>query len=274
MTADTTLEELLPWLNRAVDFVLWRRRRNGDFADDFRGWVFLKMLERDGARLKHFRGESTLLTYLRVVVDRLYCDYLNSLNGKWHPSRKAAKLGTKAMELEKLVYHDGFTFDQAVAMIRTRDGRVSDSDLRAHFAAIPIRYKRSFVALESIPEPGADARSSADAILWQSEIEEQGTRVRDSLATALAELPEEDRHILELRFAHGLRISRIGKLLGLRESSLYHRLARLMRVLRRKLEARGVERGVHAHPALEDRTMELAAWRRLEIERPCRGARV
>jgi len=240
MTAESNLEELLPSVNLAVDVVLRRRRRSRDFADDFRGWVMLKMLERDGAKLRGFRGESTLLTYLRVVVDRLYCDYLISLNGKWHRSKKTAELGTWAVELERLVYHDGFTLDQAVAMMRARDGRVSESDLRALFAEIPTRHARYFVALESVSELHADAGFSADAILQQKEIEEAGKRVRESLASALADLPEEDRQILELRFAQGLRISLISDLLGLRQRSLYGRVSRILRVLKKKLEARGV----------------------------------
>lgn len=242
MNADACLDELLPWVNRAVVDVLLRRRRDRDFAEDFRGWVVLKMLERNGAKLRCFRGESTLLTYLRVVVDRLYCDYLNALNGKWHPSKKAAELGSKTVELERLVYRDGFTLDQAVALMQVRDGGVSDSDLRAGFAKIPIRQKRSFVALDSVPELCADAGSSADAILWRREIEDQGIRLRGSLARALSELPEQDRYILDLRFVQGLRVSWISRLSGLSQRALYTRLRAILRVLRKKLEARGVGR--------------------------------
>ncbi len=243
MSTASSLEELLPSVNRAVDFVLRRRRTNGDFADEFRGWVFVKMLERDGARLKRFRGESALLTYLRVVVDRLYCDYLISLNGKWHPSKKAVKLGSRVVELERLVYYDGFTLDQAVSLMQAHHGGVSDSDLRARFAEIPIRHRRCFVSLESVPELSADSRSSADAILWQKEIEEQGSRVCDSLASALAQLPEEDRFILELRFTQGLQVSWISRLVGLRPRALYGRLRRILRLLKKQLEVRGVDRG-------------------------------
>jgi len=232
--------ELLPSVDRAVNAVLRKRRRSKDFAEDFRGWVMLKMLERDGARLKRFRGESTFLTYLRVVVDRLYCDYLISRNGKWHPSKRASKLGTRALELEKLVYRDGFTLDEAVATMGVRDGSGVETDLRACFAEIRPRHPRCFVGLEWVSELRADDRFSADAILRERELQGAVTRVRDSLASALAELPEEDRRILELHFARGLRISRIGHLLGLRQSSTYRRMHRILRVLRRKLEARGV----------------------------------
>lgn len=232
--------ELLPSVDRAISAVLRKRRRSKDFAEDFRGFVVLKMLERDSARLKRFRGESTLLTYLRVVVDRLYCDYLISRNGKWHSSRRASKLGPRALELEKLVYRDGFTLDEAVATMRARDGSGVESDLRGCFATIRPRYPRRFVGLEWISELRAGDRFSADATLEEKERGETIARVRDSLASALAELPEQDRRMLELHFARGLRISRIGHLFGLKQSSTYRRMHRILRVLRRKLEARGV----------------------------------
>lgn len=242
MKSESSLEELLPSVNRAVDIVLQRRRRNKVFAEDFRAWVMLKVLERDGARLKGFRGESTLLTYLRVVVDRLYCDYLISVNGKWRRSKKTAELGTKAVELERLVYHDGFTLDQAVAVMQSRDGRARESDLRALFAEIPNRHTRYFVGLESVAELRADPQFSADAILQENEMEETGHKIRHSLASALADLPEQDWQILELRFAQGLRISLISQLLGLKQRSVYGRVSRLLRLLKKKLEARGVGR--------------------------------
>ena len=58
MKSESSLEEMLPPVNQAVDGVLRRRRKGKDFADDFRGWVTLKVLEREGAILKRFRGES------------------------------------------------------------------------------------------------------------------------------------------------------------------------------------------------------------------------
>jgi hypothetical protein len=100
MTAESSCEEMLQIVNQAVDGVLRSRRKGKDFADDFRGWVMLKMRERDGARLKQFRRESTFLTYLRVVVNRFYCDYLISMNGKWRPSKRACERGPTTARLE------------------------------------------------------------------------------------------------------------------------------------------------------------------------------
>jgi hypothetical protein len=55
---DTLLRELYPTVNRAVDLVLARRGRRREFAQDFRGFVMLKMLERNG-RSTRVSGESS-----------------------------------------------------------------------------------------------------------------------------------------------------------------------------------------------------------------------
>lgn len=244
MTTASSLEEMLPTVNQAVDGVLRRRRKGKDFADDFRGFVMLKMLQRDGAILKRFRGESTLLTYLRVVVDRLYCDYLISLNGKWRSSKKAMALGAKSVHLEKLVYRDGYTLDQAVAALQTRDGKEPESELREGFFQIPSRRNRLEIPFESLRERQADTRPSVYEVLRQKELDRSSWVVRDALTDSLAELSEEDRLILELRFCRGLRIPDLSRRLGLKQRSVYNRFYRILRALREKLEARNVDGGV------------------------------
>ena len=70
MKAESSFEAMLPIVMRAVDSVLRRRGKPKDFADDFRGWVVLKMLEREAAILKQFRGESTQRTQVRLHKPR------------------------------------------------------------------------------------------------------------------------------------------------------------------------------------------------------------
>lgn len=245
MKSESSLEELLPTVNQAVDSVLRRRRKGKDFADDFRGWVMLKVLEREGAIFRRFRGESALLTYLRVVVDRLYCDYWISLNGKWRSSKKAKQLGTKSVHLEKLVYRDGYTLDQAVSTLQAGGGKALQSELRDGFFKMPSRQTRFFsVGSESLLERHADTRPSAYEVLRQKEIDHASRVVRDVLTDALAELPEIDRLIVELRFCRGLRIPELSRRLGLKQRSVYHRFYRILRALGKKLEARKVHRSL------------------------------
>jgi len=240
MNAESNLDELLPSVNRAIDAVLRRRRRGKDFSDDFRGWVMLKLVEREAAIREQFRGESTLRTYLRVVMDRLYCYDVTSLNGKWRPSKTAARLGRALVQLERLVYRDGYTLGQAISVLQTREGEVHESELREDFVKIPPRRTRFFVGLDSLSELHADERFAADALLRQKEVDNASDRIRETLASVLAELPREDRQILELRFGQGLRISVLSRRLGLPQRTVYGRFHRILRILKMRLEARGI----------------------------------
>ena len=244
MKAESSFEAMLPIVMRAVDSVLRRRGKRKDFADDFRGWVVLKMLEREAAVLKQFRGESTLFTYLHVIVARLYCDYLISQNGKWRPSRKARQLGAHAVSLERLVYRDGYTLDEAVAVLRSQEGKSNESELRDEFFEIPRRRPRVSVESEALLEAHPDTRPSVYEVLREKELAQASRALRSALWVSLAELAEDDRLILELRFSRGLRISEISRRLGLNERSAYSHYHRILQVLRAKLEARRVHRGV------------------------------
>jgi RNA polymerase sigma factor (sigma-70 family) len=239
----SSFEALLPTVTRAIESVLRRRGKRKDFADDFRGWVMVKILEREGAILSQFRGDSTLFTYLRVVVDRLYCDYSISLNGKWRPSNKAKQLGDKLMSLEKLVYRDGYALNEAISVLQCRYGKGAESELRGGFLQIPCRDRRSLVGSEAVLERIPDSRPLAYEALRQEEIDGASQAVRGALRDSLAELAEEDRRILELRFFKGLRIPEISRRLDLKQRSVYNRYYRILRALRTKLEARQVHGG-------------------------------
>jgi RNA polymerase sigma factor for flagellar operon FliA len=238
-----SFETVLPTVIRAVNSVLGGRRNRKDFADDFRSWVMVKILERERAILSQFRGESTLFTYLRVVVERLYCDYSISQTGKWRPSRKAKQLGIQAMDLERLVYRDGYTLGEAISVLQCRYGKSVESELRDAFLQLPCRDRRSTVGSEAVLEQLPDKRPSPYETLRREEIDRTSRAVRGALAHSLAELADEDREILELRFFEGLRIPQISQRLDLKQRSVYNRIYRILRSVRTKLEARGVRPG-------------------------------
>jgi len=65
-----------------------RRLACGDFQD-FAQTVHLKLLERRYDAFSRFRGDSSLRTYLTVVVTRILLDWRNARYGKWRPSAAA-----------------------------------------------------------------------------------------------------------------------------------------------------------------------------------------
>jgi hypothetical protein len=151
----------------------------------------------------------------------------------------AKRLGKKVARLERLVYHEGFTLDEAVSVIDSE--RPEDRwSLREAFSDLPRRRCRTFVGLDSLPEIPAGASYSADSPIWERERLELSRKTYTSLAKAVLELSWEDRHLLQLRFTQGLCVSEISRRLRLDQRQLYGRLRRLLAVLRRKLESNGI----------------------------------
>jgi len=68
----------------------------------------------------------------------------------------------------------------------------------------------------------------------------EGRRVAGALAGALTTLDPIDRRIMKLRFSEGLSVVGIARQEGLEQASLYRRVERILRRLRRELEGRGV----------------------------------
>ena len=75
------------------------------------------MLERNYDIFHRFTGRSSLRTYLTVVVTRMLLDWLNATYGKWRPSAVAVRLGADAIKLDRLIWRDGYTIDEAVSIV-------------------------------------------------------------------------------------------------------------------------------------------------------------
>lgn len=228
-------------VERVIAFVVRRRRMTPDEADDFTSVVRLKLVEDDYAVLRKFEGRSSLQTYLTVVVQRLYLDYRTSLWGKWRPSAEAKRLGPTALLLERLTTRDGLTFEEACHHMRT-NCRVaeSDADLFALSTRLPQRVVRRFTD-DGALDTTVSAPPSGDAI-EQAEHAESAGRASAALSCALGELPDQDRLILQLRFEQGLQVSQIARMMHEEQKPLYRRIEQLLRRLRERLHALGVDR--------------------------------
>jgi len=74
-SSNASIESLLPAVTRIVGFIRRRNHLDRDEAEEFDGFVKLKLVERSASILGGFRGRSTLETYLSVVVQRLFLDF-------------------------------------------------------------------------------------------------------------------------------------------------------------------------------------------------------
>ena len=97
-------------------------------------------------------------TYLTVVIHRLFLDYRIRLWGKWRPSAEAKRLGAVAIALERLIVRDGWSFEQAVEVLRTNHAVDESRDelYALHVKLSPCAPTRHFIpedAARDVPSP-------------------------------------------------------------------------------------------------------------------------
>ncbi|HEV2146432.1 MAG TPA: hypothetical protein VGR37_03360, partial [Longimicrobiaceae bacterium] len=152
--------ENLGWIERVAASICRRHGFGGDDAEDFASWARLRIVEDDYAVLRKFRGESSVTTYLTVVVAMLFRDYRVSRWGRWRPSAAARRHGRLAVRLETLVHRDGYRLEQAGELLRTTgETDLSERELAELLARLPARSPTRPV--EVGPDPLASTPAAA-----------------------------------------------------------------------------------------------------------------
>lgn len=232
--------EHLEHIEGAVDRVC---RRAGWFAadaEDFRSWVYVKLLEQECRILREHQGRSSVATYVTVVVTNLMRDFRNARFGKWRPSRRSVRLGTLAVELDRLMNRDQLTLDQAIRSVARRcDCGATEQELRDLATQVPVRVRRSFVDVARVP--GIEGGVQADDALWAAERRANARRIAAELDRCLQAFEEEDQVILRLRFWNGLSVADVARSLRLPQRPLYRRIQRCLEQLGDAMRARGID---------------------------------
>lgn len=237
----TLLVSHLGWIERVAASLCRKHGLDADEADDFASWVKARLVEDDYAVLRKFRGESALTTYLTVVMNMLYRDYRVSRWGRWRPSAAARRRGPLAVQLETLVYRDGYHWSQAATALEARGaGSLSDVEVANLLAQLPSGARGRPRQVSDAPlATAADTRRADDGVL-ASEADAGREVARNALAGAMEGLSDEDRRIVEMRFWGGATVADIARTLRIEQKPLYRRLERILLHLRRALEAEGV----------------------------------
>lgn len=241
--AEASFVENLGLIERAIAALCRRHGLHGDDADEFASWTRLKLVENDYAVLRKFRGESSIATYLTVVIAMLFREYRVQRWGRWRPSAEARRRGELAVRLETLVYRDGLPLIQTAESLRSAGyTTLSDRELAALLAELPPRLPLRPV--ESGPEllvENAGPASAEERVLAEEAERERGA-VNDALSHALGGLPPEDRLIVRMRFMENISVANIARGLALPQKPLYRRIERALAELRKSLEAAGISR--------------------------------
>ncbi|HSF14702.1 MAG TPA: sigma-70 family RNA polymerase sigma factor [Vicinamibacteria bacterium] len=231
--------------------------RNGrlthEDAADFASFVMLKLIEKDYARLRKFKGRSTLRTYLTVVIQRLLLDYRTAKLGKWRPSMRARRLGAVAMKLEELLWRDGYTFQEAVHVLHWNWQVALDREALWCLAThLPPRRSGKLVGLETARELAVSTGTPAADL----EDRELSNALLAAISKGLSSLSDTERLALQLRFERGLTAQEIGAHLHLPPQAVYRQVERSLKRLRKRLERNGVREN-HVRRVLASRRREF-----------------
>ncbi len=233
-------EREYPRIQKVIQFVAARNRLDPSEREELASYVAFKLIEDDYRRLRQFRGESRLETYLNVVVQRLFLDFRSERWGKWRPSSQAKTLGKPAVLVERLLYRDGLPQSEVFQAAVQHGERLEEKAFDAIVQGIPCRPRRTRVGSDSLATFAGDGGE-----LSPREREVASRKIEETLGVVIRDLPSEDCVLLKLRFLDGCTIREIAAALGVSDRALYPRMQRLFRRLRRALE----EKDVHAEDA-------------------------
>jgi RNA polymerase sigma factor (sigma-70 family) len=222
----------LATLTRVARRIARGARLGHEDAQDFEQSVHLRALERKYDIFTQFDGRSSLATYLGVVVRRMLLDWRNRVSGKWRPSVAARRLGHNAVKLEQLIFRDGLTTREAIAIVQNQSDEAS-CDLERLLERLPPRVPRRLVSVPTLDElPAGDGEHPLEV----AEREAAEQRRRRALAEALRKLPPGDRSLINARYMQGRSVRTVAASLKADTRLLYRRFDRLIQTLRDHIE--------------------------------------
>ena len=209
-------------------------------VEDFAASAHLKIVTDDYAVLRFHRGEaSSLASYLNVVIQRHYRDFLIARWGKYRPSAEAKRLGESALRLEWLLVRERHDLEIAVEIMLRNDGsKLSADEIRDLAARLRPSPRRRIVGEEALEQRPADV--DTDRRVEDRDRERTARRVEQILAIALAALSARDLLLLKMFYRSGMTIARIAAVWRCEQRPLYTRKNRCLKRLKGALEKEGL----------------------------------
>ncbi len=207
--------------------------------EELRSEVYLHLLENDYTVLRKWRGEAMLSTYLTAVANNCFRGFLIRKWGRWRPSQKAKRLGQEAVRMETLLHRDGYSFEEAYEILRTRHcSKASPRQPNDPTAQSPPRDSRQFENGDRLDY--LQVVGDTESRLENRDKAALKTRVLNVLQQALRTLSMGDRTLLRLRYEEGFALKEIANVLAIRQRSIYTRHERCLRELRSCFEQEGL----------------------------------
>lgn len=223
----------LPLIDQITMSICRRKGMPPEEIEEFAAVLKLKLVENDYAIIRAFRERSSFATYIAAVIGRALLDYRRREWGKWRPSAEAERLGETAIQVERLLYREDRTYDEAFVVIAAEQPELTRAEFDRLAGSLPPRVKRRHVELENAADLEASLASGPERA-------SVAARISNIVCGFIDQLPEEDQLILRLRFDSGMSVIQIARALHLDPQVIYRRLYRHFQKLREKLEAAGI----------------------------------
>lgn len=245
----------LEQIQGCVNAVARRRRLSTPDRDELLSFVAQRLLEKEQRVFAALAGCDCPTAFLERIVDRLWIDLTNQRWGRWRPTTKARRLGTTAIELDRLVRRDRLEPASALELLAARrpSGVAEDREVLARELAAQRRPES--VALEGLELRSPDHPAGE----LESERLALSRRLLDVVRASLAALPAMERAVVRLRFLEGLQAPAIAAATGLASAEVYRKLYAGLDRLARELRRSGFGPAVVREVTASDRAIVLDA---------------
>jgi RNA polymerase sigma factor (sigma-70 family) len=235
------LVSYLPLIERAIAFASQRHGLTPLDAQDFASIVKLRLVENDYAIVRAFGGRSSPATYFGIVIQRMLFDYRDKEWGKWRTSAEARRLGSVAVELERHLYRDGLSLDEAFAALANHGDSLSHEAVEALAKRLPARGpKRRDVPIDEAEQTAVIGSEQIEADGIRHERREVSGRLSALVNEWFRKLPDADYVLLHQRFGEEMTVAQIARAMRKDQKQLYRSIERCLREVRGLIEDSGL----------------------------------
>lgn len=230
-----TIEELIG---------LWRQKLKADEeeTDTVESRVKEALFDHDFEIVRQYRHESSFRGYLSRIVQRTFLNLRVERYGRWHHSAAAERMGPLAMDLERMIYRDGYMPGEAISVLLTSHPEITRPELQQLVEALPGKLPRlSKVPLDDVVAVLVRG-SESEELLLSNERFRLSERTAAVIRRYLDGLADDDRLLLQLLFETKRTMATIARMLAREQKALYRRRDQLFAQLRRELVDAGISR--------------------------------
>ncbi len=226
------------------------KRHFADENEQNESFIFiLDRLKADNfRRLRAYKGQSQLTTYVYSLINALIVDYRRKTYGRRRIPASVVKLGKWAETAYRLVCWQKFSFDDAYDILQV-ENLFAGSYERYIKAITPIREApcRENPAFQSLNEEvagvvenphGADA-NPLEALIGKLD-RQRRVKALKIIRAATETLSHDDQLLIRLVYGADQPVNVVARMIGLSASSARRRLKRLLTQFRKQLLAEGI----------------------------------